>query len=56
MSFKLELVNEIESVELITTTQALKLYRILSRSTVSSWIYEYGNFDRYNKTPFSMSK
>lgn len=55
MSFKLEVVNEIENGEL-TATQAVKRYGIQARSTVTTWMRKYGNFDWHHKTPFSMSK
>ncbi|MBC8770640.1 helix-turn-helix domain-containing protein [Arenibacter sp. BSSL-BM3] len=55
MSFKLKVVNEIENGEL-TATQAVKRYGIQARSTVTSWMRKYGNFDWHNKTPYTMSK
>jgi transposase-like protein len=55
MSFKLQIVQQIENGEL-TATQAVKQYGIQARSTVTTWMLKYGNFDWHNKTPYSMSR
>jgi transposase-like protein len=55
MSFKLQIVQQIENGEL-TATQAVKQYGIQARSTVTTWMRKYGNFDWHNKTPYSMSR
>jgi transposase-like protein len=54
MSFKLQLVQEIERGQL--TTEAAKKYGIQNRTTVVQWLRKFGNFDWENKTPFTMSK
>jgi transposase len=55
MSFKLQLVQEIERGQL-TVTEAAKKYGIQNRTTVVQWLRKFGNFDWENKTPFTMSK
>ena len=55
MSFKLQVVSQIENSEL-TATQVVNIYGIQSRSTVTRWMRKYGNFDWSNKTPYNMSK
>ncbi len=55
MSFKLQVVSQIENGEL-TATQVVNIYGIQSRSTVTRWMRKYGNFDWSNKTPYNMSK
>ena len=55
MSFKLEVVREIESGEL-STTGARRKYGIQARSTVVNWLRKYGTFDWENQTPTIMSK
>ena len=45
MSFKLQVVQEIESGELIIA-DALKKYGIQSHGTVLGWLKKFGNFDR----------
>jgi transposase len=55
MSFKLQLVQEIERGQL-TVTEAAKRYGIQNRTTVVQWLRKFGNFDWENKTPFTMSK
>lgn len=55
MSFKLEIVREIESGEL-STTSACRKYGIQARSTVVSWLRKYGTFDWENQTPSNMPK
>lgn len=55
MSFKLQIVEEIELGEL-STTGAVRKYGIQSRSTVVSWLRKYGNFDWENQTPSNMPK
>lgn len=55
MSFKLQVVSQIENGEL-TATQVVNIYGIQSRSTVTRWLRKYGNFDWSNKTPYNMSK
>lgn len=55
MSFKLEIVREIEFGEL-STTSACRKYGIQARSTVVSWLRKYGTFDWENQTPSNMPK
>jgi transposase-like protein len=55
MSFKLQIVQEIERGKL-STTEATKKYGIQCRKTVVEWLRKFGNFDWENQTPFSMSK
>ncbi|MGY6648601.1 transposase [Wenyingzhuangia sp. IMCC45574] len=55
MSFKLQVVSEIERGEL-STTAAQRKYGIQARSTVVSWLRKYGNFDWENQTPSNMPK
>ena len=55
MSFKLQIVQEIERGEL-TVTESTKTYGIQNRSTVVKWLRKFGNFDWENQTPFTMSK
>ena len=55
MSFKLEVVREIESGEL-STTGARRKYGIQARSTVVNWLRKYGTFDWENQTPSNMPK
>jgi transposase len=55
MSFKLQLVQEIERGQL-TVTEAAKKYGIQNRTTIVQWLRKFGNFDWENKTPFTMSK
>lgn len=55
MSFKLNVVKEIESGE-VTTTGACRKYGIQSRSTVVNWLRKFGNFDWENQTPSNMPK
>ena len=55
MSFKLEVVTEIES-GLLSTTGAQRKYGIQARSTVVSWLRKYGKFDWENQTPSTMPK
>ena len=55
LTFKLNVVKEIESGEL-STTGACRKYGIQARSTVVSWLRKYGNFDWENKTPSNMTK
>jgi hypothetical protein len=53
MSFKLQLVQEIERGQL-TVTEAAKKYGIQNRTTCCP--RKKSNFDWENKTPFTMSK
>ena len=53
MSFKLEVVKEIESA-LISTSGAKRKYGIQARSTVINWLRKYGTFDWENQTPSNM--
>ncbi|MEN9968789.1 MAG: hypothetical protein RIR94_971 [Bacteroidota bacterium] len=53
MSFKLEVVKEIES-GLISTTGAQRKYGVQARSTVINWLRKYGTFDWENQTPSNM--
>lgn len=55
MSFKLEVVKEIENGEL-STHGAKKKYGIQARSTVVNWLRKYGTFDWENQTPSYMPK
>ena len=55
MSFKLEVVREIESGEL-STTGARRKYGIQARSTVVNWLRKYGTFDWENQTTSNMPK
>lgn len=55
MSFKLEVVREIERGEL-STKGAVRKYGIQARSTVVNWLRKYGNFDWQNQTPSNMPK
>jgi transposase len=55
MSFKLEVVTEIES-GLLSTSGAQRKYGIQARSTVVSWLRKYGKFDWENQTPSTMPK
>ncbi|WGU71251.1 transposase [Capnocytophaga canimorsus] len=55
MSFKLNIVKEIESGDL-STCGACKKYGIQSRSTVMNWLRKFGNFDWENQTPSNMPK
>jgi transposase-like protein len=45
LSFKLQVVQEVESGEL-TATSATRKYGIQGDSTVRNWIKKFGNFDR----------
>lgn len=55
MSFKLQVVQEIERGEL-STTGACRKYGIQARSTVVNWLRKYGTFDWENQTPSNMPK
>ena len=55
MSFKLQIVQEIERGELSTHAACLK-YGIQARSTIVQWLRKFGNFDWENQTPSNMSK
>jgi transposase-like protein len=55
MSFKLAVVQAVESGEL-TTTGACRKYGIQGRSTVVNWLRKYGTFDWENQTPSNMSQ
>lgn len=55
MSFKLQLVSEIEQ-GLLSTTSAQRKYGIQSRSTIVDWLRKFGNFDWENQTPSNMPK
>ena len=55
MSFKLQIVQEIERGHL-TTTAATKKYEIQCRKTVVNWLKKFGNFDWENQIPFNMPK
>lgn len=55
MSFKLQVVQEIERGKL-STTEATKKYGIQCRKTVVEWLRKFGNFDWENQTPFKMPK
>jgi len=55
MSFKLQVVQEIERGEL-NTTSAMRKYGVQARSTVVNWLRKFGNFDWENQTPSKMPK
>lgn len=55
MSFKLQVVQEIEQMRL-STTGAQRKYGIQARSTVVSWLRKFGNFDWETQTPSNMAK
>ena len=55
MSFKLQVVQEIERGELSTKGAARK-YGVQARSTIVSWLRKYGKFDWENQTPSNMPK
>lgn len=55
MSFKLEVVQEIEQ-GLLSTTGAQRKYGIQARSTIVNWLRKYGNFDWEYQTPSHMPK
>lgn len=55
MSFKLQVVSEIERGE-CSTTGAVRKYGIQARSTVVAWLRKYGTFDWENQTPSNMPK
>lgn len=55
MSFKLQVVQEIEQGQL-STTKAQRLYGIQARSTIVGWLRKYGSFDWENQTPSNMPK
>ena len=55
LTFKLNVVKEIETGE-SSTVEVCRKYGIQSRSTVSTWLRKYGNFDWENQTPSTMSK
>lgn len=55
MSFKLEVVREIEQGEL-TRSQALNKYGIQAKSTIRDWLRKYGNFDWENQSYKPMPK
>jgi len=55
MSFKLQVVQEIESGEL-SISAARKKYGIQGGDTVNIWVRKYGTFDWELKTPSNMPK
>lgn len=55
LSFKLQVVQEIESGELKRTEACLK-YGIQAKSTIREWLRKYGNFDWENQTAMTKSK
>ena len=55
MSFKLQVVQEIERGELSTHSAGRK-YGIQARSTIVGWLRKFGNFDWENQTPSNMPK
>lgn len=55
MSFKLEIVREVESGE-VSTSGVCRKYGIQARSTVVNWLRKYGTFDWENQTPSNMPK
>lgn len=55
MSFKLQVVHEVESGEL-SRQGACRKYGIQASSTITQWLRKYGNFDWENQTSSSMAK
>jgi transposase-like protein len=55
MSFKLQIVQEIEQGQL-TATEATKKYGIQCRKTVIEWLRKFGNFDWENQSYLNMPK
>jgi transposase-like protein len=55
MSFKLQIVQEIEQGQL-TATEATKKYGIQCRKTVIEWLRKFGNFDWENRSHLNMPK
>lgn len=55
MSFKLQVVREVENGEL-SATAATKKYGIQGNHTVVNWIRKYGTFDRELQVKFTMEK
>ena len=55
LSFKLQVVEEIESGQLDRLAAHLK-YGIQARSTITSWLRKYGNFDWNDLSASTMSK
>jgi transposase len=55
MSFKLQVVREVESGE-ISPTAAKRKYGIQGDRTVITWLRKYGTFDWENQTPSNMPK
>lgn len=55
MSFKLQVVQEIERGELSATEATLK-YGIQARKSVVNWLRKYGTFDWEHQTPSNMPK
>lgn len=55
MSFKLQIVQEIEQGQL-TATEATKKYGIQCRKTVVEWLRKFGNFDWQNQSRLNMLK
>lgn len=55
MTFKLEVVREVESGS-VSVTCAARKYGIQGRSTVVNWLRKYGTFDWENQTPSNMPK
>ena len=55
LSFKLQVVKEVESGEL-STKSAQRKYGIQGNATVTTWLRKYGNFDWENQIPSNMPK
>ncbi len=55
MSFKLQVVQEVESRQL-SLTQAAAKYGIPAKSSIREWIQKYGNLDRELQVKFTMEK
>ena len=55
LSFKLQVVREIEQGEL-TRSQAVLKYGIQAKSTIRDWLRKYGNFDWENQSAKPMAK
>lgn len=55
MSFKLQVVQEVESGE-ISLTQVAQKYGIQATGTIRQWIRKFGTFDRELQVKFTMEK
>ena len=55
MSFKMQVVNQVESGEL-SVNGAQRRYGIQGNATVINWLRKFGTFDWENQTPSNMPK